>query len=240
MITCILSGTMLLCAIIGIAGGALMHRGQRCSGVNVVLLDSAVNHFLNADDVRRIVRSEIGGCTNKYISDINLHQVESILSRNGSLNSHEAYFTPDGMLNIEVSQKTPVVKFICEGKVYYADIEGNCFNVGKDWATELLTVKGHPMISDSKWLRQAAGSIRWLDGKKNLSERITSISSDKNGKLSIRLEGRSETFHLGSPVDMAGKFYRIRRYEEDIVPMIAEEKTYSEVNVEYKGQIICK
>lgn len=240
MICAIFTGLLLICTAIGITGGALMYRHQRCTGVRVVLLDSAVNHFLSIADVKRLVRSEIGGCTNKYIEDINLRQIEEILSHNCSLNSHEAYFTPDGKLNIELSQKTPVLKFICADKVYYADILGNCIPVGIDWAAELPAVTGNPRMSDGKWLRQTAGSIRWLSKNEDFSERIESISSSADGKLSIRLKGREELFHLGDPVNMAAKFYRITRYEKDITSIIEEDRAYKEVNVEYKGQIICK
>lgn len=240
IITAVFSGILLLCTVIGIVGGAMMHSNQRCTAVKVTLLDSASNRFLSPSDVRRIIRSEIGGCVNKYISDISLQHIEAVLSQTGPLDSHEAYFTPDGTLNIEATQKTPVVKLILDEKMYYADIDGNCFKVENDWATQLLTIKGHPNISDSKWLAHTAGSMDWINGKKDLATRIISISSNEKGKLSMRLDGRDELFQLGDPVDMGTKFARIRRYEESIVPILEEDKKYSEVNVEYKGQVICK
>lgn len=237
----ILSCTAIVCVAvcvgIGLEGGHREAAAKVCSGIRVTLLDSARNHNLAKEHIITMVDRDFGGYVNRPVDSVNLFRIEEILSRQKCLESCEAYFTSDGILNIDVTQSTPVMKVCCpDSSVNYLNCKGETFPVGKDWCPDIPSVNRSVMLDDPQWARRLAALAGYIGENASLKERICSISCNSDGDITLRMKNRRETFEFGQPTGIADKFDRIDIY----LRKISHLKEYNTVSLKNKGQIVCK
>ena len=91
--------------------GARRQSGMECGGVRVNVTDSKVNKFVSEGDVKKIVSTNYGDITGVFADSIDLVSMERLLEKKSVIRDCEAYFTRDGFLNIDITQRTPVVRF---------------------------------------------------------------------------------------------------------------------------------
>ncbi len=239
IISCCIAATAVTVTAIGLTGSRAGRDNLRCKDIEIKLLDSASNMFTTGENISRILNEEFGGYRNRLVDSVNLHRLESLMKKHKYIEECCAYFTPDGMLHMEVRQCTPVIKLETDSTKWYLDRKGECIPIMKDWSSGILSVKGSPRIRDRKWTSRVAGMATWLENEDNWKGRVSRISCTPNGELTLRLEDRNERFLIGQPVKIKEKFRKIDRYIEKI----ASDSTcreYGYVNVKYYGQIVCK
>ena len=98
-----------------------------CKGLQVTISDSASNSFISREDVRRYLDSEYGQYREVSLDSLDLDRIEQVLESKSAINRTEAFVTKDGMLNITITQRRPVVRFQGSHGGYYADAEGRSF-----------------------------------------------------------------------------------------------------------------
>ncbi|MDE6871923.1 MAG: hypothetical protein K2J62_07395 [Bacteroidales bacterium] len=242
--------TIYMAATLG-AGAAKRH-GTSCSGLNIVIRDSLRNRFVTREDVKSYLDMEKIGYIGMKAGEIDLVKIERAIDSKSAVLKSEAYMTRDGLLNIEVTQRTPVVQFRKNGGGFYSDADGYLFPLQRHNPDDILYIDGNvPLRADSgykgeagsqeekKWLDGILGMISYIDGHSWLSGKIARMSVLGNGDIVIYpVEGR-EKFIFGSPDNIDIKFKRIRYYYSEIVPEKGSG-TYSSVNVKYDGQVICR
>ena len=108
-----------VCAILGAFLIVVYHNAGKkhrehitCTGINVVVTDSLENQFVLASDVKGFLAQEYGECIGTSIDSINLNSIEEILKSKSAILGTVAYITKNGVLNIEVNQRQPIVRFI--------------------------------------------------------------------------------------------------------------------------------
>jgi len=224
--------------------------GTGCTGLNIVVKDSLQNGFVTCGDIKSYITKEMKGFTDS--EEIDLVKIEEILDGKSAVLKSEAYMTRDGVLNIEVTQRTPVVKFKTGEGGFYADKEGYLFPLQRHNPEGIMVVDGSvPLKADSgykgeagspeekRWLEGVLDMIGYINGHDCLPENISRLNVLGNGDLVICHDGGKERFIFGKPDNIEMKFKRIRYYYSKIVPEKGEN-TYSTVNVKYDGQVICR
>lgn len=240
----ILSAVVVLPVLItalAVAGARNVRSSQRCKGIDVQVLDSAYNKFLDREDILRVINRDFGGQLNRLRDCVKISKVERVLSREGYLESGNAFFTDNGILHIEVTQKTPVLKVRDQqGTILYVEKHGEAFAVTKDWCSTLPVVNGKILLADKEWMRDLSGAVAWITGERKWKDSISGITSDEKGELIVTLYGSDEKFCIGRPVGIKDKFKRISQYLSDIDPTLPQDRRYNEINVKYNGQVVCK
>lgn len=226
--------------LIGLGGFRRTYSSTRCQGIEVVVLDSASNKYLSSKEIIRVLDKEFGGYLNRFADKIELDKIEKVLDGCLYLDSHEAYLTRDGILHIEVTQRTPVAKIVSGGANYYLDESGKSFRVSEDWCKDLLCIGGSAPMSNTQWSSRAASLVDWVNSRSKWRENVVSFRSEPSGEMSLRLKDREEIFVLGQPTDFKAKFARIEEYLEKVVPSLEEGVKYNKVILKYNNQIVCK
>ena len=153
---------------------------------------------------------------------------------------------------MDVTQRSPVVRFQKKEGGFYADAEGYIFPLQNSYASHVQIVDGNiPVnaksghkgeISDPQekaWFDRIMAVVRFLETDPTWKNKIVQIHVDNGGELTlVPREGR-EIFIFGQPVNIEDKFSRLAKYYTTILPAKAEEK-YKTVNVKYDGQIVCR
>ena len=81
-----------------------------CRGLKVVVLDSAERGFITSGMVKNWFALEQQRFLREPIDQINTLDVEAFVRRRGFVKEVHAYTTMDGMLNIELTQRKPILR----------------------------------------------------------------------------------------------------------------------------------
>jgi cell division protein FtsQ len=221
-----------------------------CAGVKVEFTDDF--NFVTAKDVEGYLEKGYGNYIGQRLDSVDLMKVEKVLDSKSAILKAEAYTTPDGYLNIRISQREPVVRFQKGDNGYYADERGFLFPLQSNYSSRVLIVdgnlpldvtrgyKGEPKTEkEREWLAGVLGLVDYMKKTKIWEENICQITVGDGGDLVLVPREGKEKFLFGQPEDVERKFSLIDRYYTTIRPQ-KEEGRYSTVNVKYNGQIVCR
>ncbi|MCM1503232.1 MAG: hypothetical protein NC115_11300 [Bacteroidales bacterium] len=242
--------TLYMATTIGL--GSSRRHGKECTRLEVAIVDSLRNGFVTRADIKSYIDNEGIAYLGRSMAEIDLVRIEETVDSRSAVLKSEAYMTRDGILNIEVTQRTPIVRFRKGDSGFYADKEGYLFPLQKHNPPEILVVDGNiPLKADSgykgepgnqkekEWLEGILNLVEYINDHDRLAGNIARLHILGNGDIVIYpIEGK-ERFIFGKADNIEVKFKRIRRYYSDIVPEKGNG-TYSSVNVKFDGQIICR
>ena len=248
------ASALLLAAALCVAfiAGASCRAPLTCKGLNVVISDSLTNRFVSAEDVRKYIDDELGGYMGCLIDSIDLCKVEEILDGKSAVLKSEAYTTPDGMLNVSLTQRTPIARFITATGGFYADSEGFIFPLQDSYSSRVHIIDGQIPVrigSNFKgwleegpqkvWLEKVLGVVKYMESSRTWKDKIVQINVTEGGELVLIPREGNEKFHFGQPDAVKEKFGKMELYYTSIIPAKGSDY-YRNINVEYDGQIVCK
>ena len=247
------SGALLAaCLVVAYMSGVSCRAPLKCTGLNVVIADSSMNRFVSKADVKKFLDKEYGEYVGMPLDSIDLAKVEKIIDGRSAVNKSEAYTTRDGMLNVKVTQRTPVVRFQKSDGGFYADAEGFLFPLQSSYASRVQVIDGDiPLkansgykgeITDEKeraWLGKVIDLVNYMENSRTWKDKIVQITVCDGGELIMVPREGTERFHFGQPDEIQEKFRKMEKYYTAVVPAKGE-KEYSVVNLEYDGQIVCR
>ena len=223
-----------------------------CKRIKVIVTDSTENRFISPEKIKRDLQKEHGKIIGLPIDSIDLHQVESIVDSKTAVYKSQAYTTKDSTLNIEISQRRPIVRFQKGSYGFYADKDGYIFPLQLSFTSHVLIIDGNiPInvnnvkngtIKDAKerdWLLKTVGLVNFIENDKDWKRMIVQIHVNEDGDMILVPRDGQEQFLLGKPVDIQSKFEKIKKYYTAIIPKAGSEK-YKVIDLRYRGQIICK
>lgn len=237
----ILAGVLALFLATGIALALLLDRkeaGERvCTAIEVDPGNGY--HFLDEEDVNRVIREGYGDCIGLGMESISLHGIERVLDNQGAVLKSQVWMTPDGVVHVNLVQRTPIARFQKGKDGYYVDRTGTVFPLQRSYTVQVPVIDGNlqGIEEDAIWVDSMVNLVEYMDATP-WSKLISQISVLRNGDLlMIPTEGR-EVFVFGGPDRYEVKFGRMEKYYTHILP----EKGpgfYGCVNVKNRGQIIC-
>lgn len=225
-------------------------RQLTCGGVNVEFADGY--NFVTPEDIEGYLSHEYGAYIGQRLDSVDLAKVERILDNKSAILKTEAYTTPDGMLNVKVFQREPVIRFQKGGNGFYADEKGFIFPLQSNYTSQVPIIdgdvpltfesgyKGEPVTEKEKeWLRDIIALTNYMKDSKTWAVNISQISVRPDGDLVMIPRQGKETFIFGLPDGFEEKFSKMGKYYTTILPEKGEGY-YSTVNLKYNGQIICR
>ncbi len=229
--------------------GAQRQSRMECGGVHVVVKDSSVNRFVSEGDVKRILAANYGDVTGVFADSLDLGSMERLLEKKSVIRDCEAYFTRDGFLNIDVTQRTPIVRFQNAANGWYADADGYIFPLQRSYTSMVQVVDGDfpikvergfkGQIEDEgqwEWLMRVVGMAEYIR-ESEWKNRISQIHVSGNGEVLLVPSAGKERFLFGQPVRVGDKFGKMEKYYRMILPL---KREYRQVDLRFDGQIVCK
>ena len=245
----ILAALVALCAFIH-AGPAREKALRTCEGIHVEYADDY--RFVSEADIKAYLDKYYGAYIGQRLDSIRLHKVEAILDEQSAILKSEAYVTSDGLLNIRLTQREPVVRFQKEGFGFYADRGGLIFPLQENYSTSVPVMDGAVPINITEGFKGAPETEKeraWMAGVVSLvdymaktriwAENIVQMHVEDNGDIVMIPREGKERFIFGDPSGAADKFDRMADYYRYILPEKGEGY-YKTVNVKYDKQIVCR
>lgn len=246
-------GTLLaLCIVIAFFAGAGSRKDLRCKGIDIVVVDSLENSFVQKADVKSYIDKEYGRYIGEVLDSIDLVRIEDIIDGRSAVLKSQAYVTRDGMLHISVSQRKPVVRFHKSDGGFYADAEGYIFPLQRTYASHVQVVDGNiPLAANSgykgaienpeerQWFDNIMRVVNFIEESKVWKDKIVQISVDSRGDLILIPREGNERFIFGQTDNIEEKFKKMEKYYTHIIPAKGEGY-YRSVDLKYEGQIVCR
>lgn len=222
-----------------------------CNGLKVIVTDSLENDFVSKNDIKAYIDREYGKYQGAVLDSIDLTKIEDIISRRSAVRNCEAYVTRDGLLNIKVTQRKPVLRFQTSSGGFYADDEGCVFPLQRSYASHVQVIDGNiPLKANTghkgaitdpqqkKWFDSVLALVLYIEGSREWKDNIVQIHVDKEGNLVLIPRDGQEKFIFGQPEGFEEKFGKMKRYYTAIIPEKGAAH-YRKIDLRYKDQIIC-
>lgn len=206
---------------------------QACNRLEVNMMDTL--RFFREDDVRDIISGECGPFMGQRTVNVNLDAIESALLSKDYVTGVEAWVTDDCLLHVRLWQRMPEIKIVPVNRdSCYVDGDGLYFPLCEEFEVGVPEIGG--IIPDDPHTIRNLLEFAEFSKRTGWEDRYSKIELDKNGDLSIWLEGMEEQFILGSVSDLEDKMSRIDRY----IDKVSGKNKYSIISVKYSNQIICR
>lgn len=238
-----------------------------CERINVSVLDSAERDFITSGMVRMWLSSGEMKVLGRDLSSVNTRKVSDFITRRGYVKNARVYTTLDGALNVELTQRAPLVRFnTSNGYNFYFTDDG--FVV----PAQRHAVEYVPLVTGSVDFPFASDFIGYFEesigeGQKKVSESYLFLSNLINFVKFVRDSDFWSSFIV--QINVAEGSGGDREPQVEIVPRIGshivnlgsvdgyEEKLsmlmdfykgasayegwdrYRYINLKYKGQVVC-
>ena len=244
--------TLAACIVCAYMAGHTFRKSCRCERLQVRVLDSLENHFVSESDIKTVLDKTFGQYIGIAADSLDLVRIEEVVNRKSAVLDSEAYLTNDGTLHIDITQRRPVVRFQKSDGGFYADADGYIFPLQSSFSSHVQIIDGHiPLAANSgykgeisnpeekEWFEKIMTLVNYMEERSEWKDKIVQIHvrADRNLILIPRI-GR-ERFVFGQPDGVEEKFERMKKYYTAVVPEKGSDK-YKEVDLRYRGQIICR
>lgn len=224
---------------------------KACIGVNINIEDQDANGFINKEEIKnRLEHNDIYPLA-KSIEDVDTRKIEETLKTSPFVKTAECYRTLNGIVNINVTQRMPIVRIKAEnGSDYYLD-DNDCVmpnshytsdliiatgNISKTFATNYISPLSKQIMGNELWKNQ----IEQINVLTDLSIEIVPRVGNHIICLGRMPEGKTQSERTSLICDFFNnKITRLEKFYKYGLSQAGWNK-YNYINLEFDNQIICK
>ncbi len=225
-------------------------KGKTCTKVNIYIQDEMTNGFLNAQEIKKRLENKRLYPLSKPLGQVNAREIEATLKASPFVNSAECYKTQDGLVDIYLTQRMPIVRIksinnedyyiddknqVMPNSKYTSDIIVATGYISKDYAKRYIALLSKSLLAKELWRNQIE-QINVLPGRgielvPRVGNHIIYMGRLPESKSKKNREKNIEEF-VNKKMDRLEKFYKYGLSQ-------AGWNKYSYINIEFDNQIIC-
>jgi len=240
--------------------GFVVSKFQRaqCNAIEINIIDSAENHFIDKNQILNMVYKSSKYVLGYPMDSINTAKLEEKLKRHPFVKHAEIYKNMNGVLQIELQQRQPIIRIINRNNLsYYIDDEGVIMPVSEQYTSLQIVASGfikdnfdfsrkntyQVYSTDKKCLNQTICDlyelIKFINSDSFLSALIGQIYVNQKNEFEIIPRVGSFNIIFGTLDDMNEKFENFKVFYKQGLKKTGWNRYY-EINLKYKNQIVCK
>ena len=208
-----------------------------CSEVKIDVEQTAVEGFITAEEIKRILTQNKCYPLSRPMADINVRTIEECLKKSPFVDQAECYKSQNGHVCISLTQRMPVMHVMSDkDDNYYVDIHGSILPESR-YPSDLLVVTG--AITRKYAQKTLAPIVNEIVRDKFWQSQIVQLHVLSDGSLEAVPRVGDHIIYLGAPTDISRKLERMRKFYLYGLNKAGWNK-YSYISVEFDNQIICK
>lgn len=211
--------------------------GRVCSHVEIEITDSEVAGFLNANEIKKILKNKKLYPLGKPITSIDCRQIEETLMTSPFVDRAQCYTTQNGHIIISLTQRMPIVRVMADnGDNYYLDSNGGVMKNQK-YTTDIIIATGN--IS-KKYAQSSLSKVAdFIIHNKLWNNQIVQINVLDNGTIELVPRVGEHIINIGNATNIPQKFDRLEKFYRYGLSKAGWNK-YKYISVEFNNQIVCK
>lgn len=208
-----------------------------CSSVNYTIADSLHAGFITVEEADRLLRASGLYPVGRTLDQVDGLAIEQALRRNSYIDSVSCYKSPNGVVNVLIEQRLPLLRVLSDdGDDYYMDQKGNLMTP-QGYVADLIVATGHV---DRKFARSQLLKLgRFLHSDPFWNAQIEQIHVLPNHHLRLVPRVGGHTIEFGTADSISQKFRNLYTFYEKVLPQVGWNK-YTEISVEHVTQIVGK
>lgn len=227
----------------------------KCSGISVVISESDEYRFFDKKDVERLLAANSVNVKGKVISEINTLKMEEIFRKSSYVKKVEIFTTVDGILNIKIRQRIPVIRIITSGgSTWYMDKDGYVFPGNRKFTPHILVASGDfnmgNQLRESMCLHETSDRTfykpwfdaltlaEYINNNDFLKAQIVQLYLNSGNQFEIIPRVGAHQIILGDASDLDNKFFKLEVFYKEGLNVIGWNK-YQKIDLRFKNQVVC-
>lgn len=228
--------------------GAARQSGQKVKSLQPVIMNEENNHFLEIEDVRKMVREiqqrPIEECLQ---GDVKISEIESSLDKNPYVKVAEAYTDIGGNVVVQLQLRKPLARVVYEdGTGFYLDQDFNKVDLSSNFSANTILLRGlekETLIPRdtvvSEQLNNLHEFLNYVDRSEFLRSQISEVVRAPNGELLILPEVGDVSIEFGLPEELEEKFENMELFYKKVLNHVGWRK-YKSISLKYKNQVVAR
>jgi cell division protein FtsQ len=247
---------LLLVVVIALLGFAETRQSARvCKDLNVKILGDEKQHFVEWKEIKQLVLNHGDSVLNQPLTSIKVSKIEKTIEDLAAVKNAEVHLTLDGILNVEVEQRKPLVRvFNNRGESGYLDEVGSFMPLSNKYTARVMVANGH--YDDGLWAFDinkinANDSLKkewvlddifelatYIAGNEFWKAQINQVYYNRDGEFELIPRVGSHIILLGKAEQLEEKFDKLYAFYQKGLPN-TDWNAYELINLKYKNQVVC-
>jgi cell division protein FtsQ len=238
-VTICLGGLIVLMSFIEVKKSEVL-----CTDVKVYIPGN--QYFIDKQEVDKILLINNKPLIGRKMEEINIHELENKLKANPFIEFAKVYTDMDGIINVEISQRQPILRIINHiDQDFYVDQHGLKIPLSVNFTARVLVANGyidelfanrvdtlHTAIAQQ--LFKTADYIRrdslW-------AAQIAQIYINKDHEIELIPRAGNNRILLGDADSLDRKFHNLLVFYKKALPKVGWD-TYKIINIKYANQVV--
>ena len=221
-----------------------------CTAINVQISNKDALSLVTEDDIISIVKSSGEETIGKPMKDIAVYKIQELLESKSYIKQVNVYTTIDGLLNVKLTQRVPVVRVHTPAGAFYMDSDGFVFPLSNTYTHYVPVVTGNmplpfglpykgklPDSESSKTLKDILSFVSFLNTNSFWNAEIEQIHVLPNLEVELVPRTGNHLVHLGKFDAYESKLDKLFTFYKNALPVEGWNK-YSKLNLEYSNQVV--
>lgn len=218
----------------------------RCKDVKIIIPGAYT--FIERSEIDRIILNNQGLLIGQRFDRINIHNLEKALKANPFIENAKIYGDMDGIINIRIQQREPVLRVInATNQDFYIDKNGLKIPTSTSFTARVLVANGYIMEGfsnkvDTLKTQLAKDLFRTalFIGKDTLWNRqIEQLYVNEQNEIEMIPRVGDQKIILGDADSLETKFKNLLIFYKKALPKVGWN-TYKTINIKYTNQIVCE
>lgn len=221
-----------------------------CKSIKVAIIDSAVNRFVTKEEIIDLLRIEGITPNESKLRHINQHTLECILSNRNAIRKSEVSYTRDGVLNVNITQRRPILRIETLNGGFYMDETAYIFPFVRTFTSYVPVVSGSIPLNLMPGHRgRVKNNTEWAEGLKEFglylnkeefwNSMVEQIYIDEKGIVHLTPRVGEQEIIFGHLDNIEYKFRKLYVFYQEVIPVEGWEK-YRSIDLQFSNQIVCK
>lgn len=220
-------------------------RGQEkdilCNEILVNINNGDELQFLSEQDVLDYINNYGQNLViNQAIQDISLSDIEQRIEESQYVAKADVYTNFEGKMRVDVLQKNPIYRvFNNKGVSYYVSEKGESIPISSKFTPRLIVATGNLSNQEGEAIHQDLLKIvEFVQEDEFWEALIGQIEVAENGDYLLYPKIDEHRINLGNTERLEEKFKLLQIFYQEALKSV-NWKLYKEINLKFKGQIIC-
>lgn len=221
---------VVVCFLYGFA--ETRHKNRKIKEVTVRFTENE-NLYVTEEVVNKLLIQNKASVSGIDKETLDLNRVEALLNKHEMIENAEVYFTLDGKLAAEVSQRKPIGRVVGNSS-FYLDRNGEIMPLSRFYSARVPLMFGF----DGSNVEKAYPIVKHIREDEFLTKQVIGINRLKANTYELEIRERDFKVYFGDTSNVALKFNNFKAFYKK-AQKDKKLDTYKKVNLQFGDQVVC-